>query len=50
MTSIFGSKALPQEVANTISKAVKKMIDEEGLDPKNKLDFLRIMAERYLGD
>lgn len=50
MTSIFGSNALPKETADIIAKAVKKMIDEEGLDPKNKLDFLRILSEQYLGD
>lgn len=48
LTSIFGAKALSRETADIISTAVKKMIDEEGLDPKNKLDFIRIMAEKYL--
>lgn len=50
LSSIFGSHAIPEETAEIISKAVKKMIDLGQIDSKNKLDFLKILAERYLED
>lgn len=50
LSSIFGSRAIPEEAAEIISKAIKKMIDSGQIDSKNKLDFLKILAERYLED
>lgn len=50
LTSLFGSGAVPQEMAEIISKAVKKAVDTEEISSKNKLEFLRILCERYLGD
>ncbi len=50
LTSIFGSGAVSQETADTITKAVKKMVESGEIDPKNRLEFIRIMAEKYLGD
>lgn len=48
LSAIFGSSAIPQETAEIISKAVKKMIDSGKIDSKRKTDFLKVMAEKYL--
>lgn len=48
LSSLFGAGAVPQEKAETITAAIKKMIDSGIIDSKNKLDFLMILAERYL--
>ena len=48
LSSIFGSRAVSQESADVIGKAVKKMIDAGLIDSKNKSEFLTILAERYL--
>ena len=48
LSQIFGASGIPQDTAEIISKAVKKMIDNGTLDPKNKLEFLKILSEKYL--
>ena len=48
LSKIFGASAVSQEVGDIISDAVKKMIDDGIIDKKNKLDFIRILAEKYL--
>ena len=48
LSHIFGASGIPQETADIISKAVKKMVDEGKIDPKNKLEFLKILSEKYL--
>ena len=48
LSRIFGSGAIPQETADVISEAVKKMIDDGLIDSKSKLDFLKLSAEKYL--
>lgn len=48
LSSIFGSSAISQETAEIISSAVKKMIVDGVLDSKNKVEFVRLMAEKYL--
>ena len=48
LSHIFGSSAIPKETAEIISQAVKKMIDDGLIDSKNKLDFLKLSAEKYL--
>ena len=50
LSSIFGSRAVPQEKAEIISETVKKMIDSGLIESKNKLEFLSILAERYVED
>ena len=50
LTSLFGSGAVPQETAEIISQAIKKAVEAEEIDAKNKLEFLKILCERYLGD
>lgn len=50
LSKILGSGAVTQETADIISAAVKKAIDSKQIDSKNKIDFLRILAERYLQD
>ncbi len=50
LTTLFGSGAVSKETAEIISNAVKKMIDAGEISLKNKLDFIRILAEKYLGD
>ena len=48
LSSLFGAGAVSQETAGIIAKALKKMIDTGLVDSKTKLEFLRILAERYL--
>ena len=48
LSKIFGAGAVSKETADTIKAAVKKMIKDEVIDSKHKLDFVRIMAEKYL--
>ena len=48
LSHIFGASGIPQETADIISDAVKKMVDEGKIDPKNKLEFLKILSEKYL--
>lgn len=48
LSSIFGTGAVPEESAEIISEAVKKMIDERLIDSKNKLAAVQILAEKYL--
>lgn len=50
LTSLFGSGAVPQETAEIVSQAIKKAVEAEEIDAKNKLEFLKILCERYLGD
>ena len=50
LSSIFGSSAVPIETSETIKAAVDKMIDEGLITKKNKLDFVKILAEKYLGE
>lgn len=50
LTTLFGSGAVSQETAEIISKAITKAVEVEEIDAKNKLEFLRILCERYLGD
>ena len=50
LSSIFGAGAIPEETAEIISEAVKKMTEEGLIDSKNKLAAIRILAEKYLGD
>ncbi|MBQ4403490.1 MAG: hypothetical protein II857_03680 [Selenomonadaceae bacterium] len=39
LSNIFGGSAVPQEMADTINRAVKKMIDSGLIDSKRKLRF-----------
>lgn len=48
LSSIFGAAAVSKETSETITNAVKKMVEEGLIDSKNKLDFLKILSERYL--
>lgn len=48
LSKIFGSSAIKKETAETISKAVEKMIKKGSIDSKNKIDFIEVMAEKYL--
>ena len=48
LSSLFGAGAVPQEKAEIISAAIKKMVDSGLIDSKNKLAFITILAERYL--
>ena len=50
LTSLFGGSAISQEEADVIGSAIKKMIDSGLIDGKRKTDFLKILAERYLGN
>ena len=50
LSSIFGSRAVSQESAEVIVKAVNKMIGAGQIGTKNKSEFLTIVAERYLND
>ena len=48
LSHIFGSSGVPDDTADIISRAVKKMIDDGLIEPKNKLDFLKVVSEKYL--
>ena len=48
LSSIFGAAAVSKETSETIMAAVKKMIEEGLIDSKNKLEFLKILSEKYL--
>ena len=48
LSHIFGASAIPEDTAEIISAAVKKMVDEGKINQKNKLEFLKILAEKYL--
>lgn len=50
LTSLFGSGAVSQETAEIIAKAITKAVEAKEINAKNKLEFLRILCERYLGD
>lgn len=48
LTSIFGSSAVPSEAAEVIQEAVKKMIEEGVVGPKNKWQAIEYLAADYL--
>lgn len=48
LSSIFGDDNISAEVALTLKKAVDRMVDKGEVKTKQRTDFLRIMAERYL--
>lgn len=48
LTDIFGSGAVPQEAADVIRQAVKKMTDDGQITSKNKWQAIEYMAAEYL--
>lgn len=48
LSSIFGDDNISAEVALTLKKAVDRIVDKGEVETKQRTDFLRIMAERYL--
>ena len=48
LTSIFGSSAVPAEAAEMIQEAVKKMVDDGVVGPKNKWQAIEYLAAEYL--
>ena len=48
LTSIFGSSAVPAEAAEMIQEAVKKMVEEGVVGPKNKWQAIEYLAADYL--
>ena len=48
LSSIFGDDNISAEAALTLKKAVDRMVDKGEVETKQRTDFLRIMAERYL--
>lgn len=48
LTSIFGSSAVPSEAAEMIQEAVKKMVEEGVVGPKNKWQAIEYLAAEYL--
>ena len=48
LSSIFGDDNISAAAALTLKKAVDRMVDKGEVETKQRTDFLRIMAERYL--
>ena len=48
LTGIFGSSAVPAESAEIIQEAVKKMVEEGVVGPKNKWQAIEYLAADYL--
>ena len=48
LSSLLGGSAISQEDAEVIKLALKKMIDSGLIDSKRKIDFLKVLSERYL--
>lgn len=48
LSSIFGDDNISAEAALALKKAVDRMVDKGEVETKQRTDFLRIMAERYL--
>lgn len=48
ISSVLGKDYIPAETAQILKRAVDRMVDSGEIKAKNKLEFLRIAAERYL--
>lgn len=48
LTNIFGGAAIPKESANVIQEAIKKMIGQNQITNKNKIQFIEYLAADYL--
>ncbi len=48
VSSVLGKDYIPAETAVLLKKAVDRMCDKGEIDGKQKTDFLKVMAERYL--
>jgi len=48
LSSVFGDDNIPAEIALMLKKAVERMVDKGEIEAKRRIDFLRIMTERYL--
>lgn len=48
LSSILGDDNISAETALILKKAVDRMVDKGEVETKQRVDFLRIMAERYL--
>ena len=48
LSSVFGDDIVPAELALLLKKALDRMIGRGEIEAKQRFDFLRVMAERYL--
>lgn len=48
LSSVFGKDTIPAETAMKLKRAVDRMVDAGEIDSKHKIDFLQIMADKYL--
>ena len=50
LASILGSDYVRAKTAALLKKAVDKAVDKGDIQAKSKADFIKLMAEKYLGD